>query len=89
MSLPQPPLPKFLDPVWGPTLDNYLLALNERIELLEVQTASTVGPVGPPGSGINVYPAYTGMQMVFGPAPLPAPESLPNTVYVMLPPPPG
>lgn len=82
----QPPLPKYLDPVWGPTLDNYLLALLERIELLEARTAATVGPAGPPGTGVNVMPEYTGLQMVFGPEPLPPPESLPNRVYVVLPP---
>lgn len=82
-------LPHYLEPEWGPILNAYIEELEARIDLLEAQTASTVGPVGPPGSGINVYPQYTGLQMVFGPDPLPAPETLPNTVYVVLPAPPG
>lgn len=87
MSLvPQPRLPHYLEPEWGPILNAYVTTLEARIALLEAQTASTVGPQGEPGSGINVYPQYTGLQMVFGPAPLPPASTLPNTVYVVLPP---
>lgn len=89
MTLPQPRLPHHLEPEWGPILNAYVMVLEERIKLLEAQTASTVGPPGPPGTGIEVYPQYSGLQMVFGPEPIPAPESLPNTVYVVLPDPPG
>jgi hypothetical protein len=86
--MPGERLPTYLEPEWGPILNAYITALEERIDLLEAQTASTVGPAGPPGSGVNVYPEYTGLQMVFGPAPLPPAWTLPNTVYVVLPPPP-
>jgi hypothetical protein len=86
MSLiPQPRLPHYREPEWGPVLNAYVETLEARVRLLEAQTASTVGPPGPPGTGIEVYPQYSGLQMVFGPGPLPNPATLPNTVYVVLP----
>jgi hypothetical protein len=78
-------LPSYLEPEWGPILNDYILALEERIDLLEAQTASTVGPQGPPGAGVAVYPEYAGLEMIFGPAPLPPASTLPNKVYVVLP----
>lgn len=55
----------------------YELAVQEFLEISEL---------GPSGSdGFTVLPPYTGVQVVFGPGPLPTPGSMPNTIYCVMP----
>lgn len=73
---------------WGYPLNDYLTTLEQRIIALEGEVNATVGPQGPAGAGVAMYPEYAGLEMIFGPEPLPPANTLPNTVYVVLPPPP-
>lgn len=81
-------LPRFRALDWGLVLNETLVNIDERLKVLEDQRDATVGPQGPPGTGVARDPIYEGLQLVFGPEPLPPPASMPNTVYVILPPPP-
>lgn len=83
MALPRPGDPRG----WGYVLNAHIEALEERVAQLEHYLNLSVGPQGPPGAGVAVDPIYTGLQVVYGPEPLPSAASMPNTVYVVLPPP--
>jgi hypothetical protein len=51
----------------------------EELELVDL------GPIPDIYSNVTVHPAYTGLQIYYGPGPLPDPSEMPNTLYIVLP----
>lgn len=63
----------------GETVTVVETVVPEQIELVDV------GPVPNMHGNVTIDPAYEGLQIYYGPGPLPDPSEMPNTLYIVLP----